>query len=402
MGRSVHVVTLVALACLPPAALTQRPTEPPQAPTAAISLAGLSAGADRGADAAGPAADATPPPPRPRVRTVTLALTGDVLVHDNVWASAAREAAGSRADFDFRPLLAPLRPRLSGADLALCHLETPIAPEGGPYSGYPLFSAPEEVVPALAWVGYDACSTASNHTVDRGFSGITRTLDVLDATGLRHTGSARSPAEARRIVELRSRGLRIAWLSSTYGTNGMPIDADKPWSVDLIDVPRILDDARRARALGADAVVVALHWGDEYSHSPSAFQLDVADRLTRAGVIDLVYGHHAHVVQPIRRVNGTWVVFGLGNLLAGQGTTAPGVADGMIAEVTLRQRGLPGAWGPVRVQRPSYAPTHIDYSDPRGEFRVYDVRRALSRPGLDATTRAELLASRAATAAVLG
>ena len=395
------MLTLVALACLPPALLTPWPVGPPSEPVAAVRLAGEQSSAVPGDPDPGAAVDPATRPPRPRVRTVALALTGDVLVHDNVWASAGREAAGSRAAFDFRPLLASLRPRISGADLAICHLETPLAPRGGPYSGYPLFAAPQEVVPALAWVGYDACSTASNHTVDEGFAGVTRTLDVLDTTGLQHTGSARTPAEARRIVVLRSHGLRVAWLSYTYGTNGMPVDADKPWSVNLIDVPRILDDARRARAHGADAVLVALHWGDEYSHSPSTFQLDVADRLTRSGEVDLVYGHHAHVVQPIRRVNGTWVVFGLGNLLAGQGTTAPGVSDGMVAEVTLRQRGRPGHWGPVRVLRPSYAPTHIDYADPHGEFRVYDVDRALALGGLDAATRAELLASRAATAAVL-
>ena len=144
-------------------------------------------------------------------------------------------------------------------------------------------------------------------------------------------------------------------------------------------------------------MLVALHWGDEYSHSPSAYQLDVADRLTRSPDITLVYGHHAHVVQPIRRLHGTWVVFGLGNLLAGQGTTAPGVADGMLAQVTLRQRGD----GPVRVLPPTYRPTHIDYSDPHGEFRVYDVRRALAGH-LDPGTRGELRASLASTRAVVG
>jgi poly-gamma-glutamate synthesis protein (capsule biosynthesis protein) len=178
----------------------------------------------------------------------------------------------------------------------------------------------------------------------------------------------------------------------------MPVDADKPWSVDLIDVPRILREARRARAAGADAVLVALHWGDEYSHAPSAYQRDVADRLTRSPDVTLVYGHHAHVVQPIRRVNGTWVIYGLGNLLAGQRNTAPGVNDGVVGLVTLRQRGS----GPVRVLPPTYRPTYIDESDPRGEFRVYDVRRALADPRLDAQTRAELRASLARTDAVMG
>ena len=346
---------------------------------ACLPLALLTPGVHQAGDAAGsdavavlaigtPTVAATSTAPhRPTVRTVTIAVSGDVLIHDNVWTSAQRAAARTgRGPFDFRPMLSSLRPVVSGADLALCHLETPLAPPGGPYSGYPLFSAPPQVVDALAWTGYDGCSTASNHTVDQGFAGIQRTLDDLDAVGLAHTGSARTAAEAAHTVVFHVHGLRIAWLSYTYGTNGMPIDADKPWSVNLIDASRIERDARRARAHGADAVLVALHWGDEYSHEPSAFQRDLADRLTRDKDITAIYGHHAHVVQPIERIHGTWVVFGLGNLIAGQATTAPGVNDGRIAVLTLRQRGH----HPVRVLRPSYHSTHIDDSDARGEFHV--------------------------------
>lgn len=390
MRRSVRLVAIGALALLPALLLT--PDRTGDGPGLRLSSGpdDLRLVADPSPSAVDPAADQ-----EPRLHTVTLALSGDVLIHDNVWASAARTASGR--GFDFRPMLAPLRPAISSVDLALCHLETPLAPRGGPYSGYPLFAAPAAIVPALGWVGYDGCSTASNHSVDQGFAGIGRTLDVLDAEGLRHTGTARSRAESRTTVGFTVHGMRIAWLSYAYGTNGMPVDADKPWSVNLIDVPRILADARRARAAGADAVIVALHWGDEYSHAPSAFQVDVADRLTRSKDITLVYGHHAHVVQPIRRVHGTWVIYGLGNLLAGQGTTAPGVDNGIIARVRLRQRGD----GPVRVLRPTYLPTHIDFSDPHGEFEVYDVRRALATGGLDPATRAELRASLAQTRSVM-
>lgn len=382
---------VAACGCLPLAVLA--PTTGPGAPVAgpALSLASGASGSS-----GGESGTAEPASPRPRTRTVTLALTGDVLIHDNVWASAQRSAGGR--GFDFGPMLAGLRPRLSAADLALCHLETPLAPAAGPFSGYPLFSAPPQILSALDRMGYDACSTASNHSVDQGFAGVARTLDDLDAAGLAHAGTARTPAEDRRTVLLRSHGMTIAWISATYGTNGMPVE--RPWSVDLIDVERIVAEARAARREGADAVIVALHWGDEYSHAPSAFQVDAADRLTRPGVIDLVYGHHAHVVQPIRRVHGTWVVFGLGNLLAGQGTTAEGVNDGLLVEVSLRQRGVPGDWGPVRVTPPRGFPTHIDAAGPDGEFHVYDVARALAGR-VDDGTRAELVASRAATLAVL-
>lgn len=393
---------LAGLACLPLVALAPATPDPgaplDRATRPAIALAAGSGERDGAEETPDDAPAAPREPEGPRERSVTLALTGDVLVHDNVWASARRSAEGR--GFDFRPMLAALRPRIATADLALCHLETPLAPAAGPYASYPLFSAPPQVAAALRWTGYDGCSTASNHSVDQGLVGVARTLDTLDATGLRHAGTARTPAEDRRVVLLRRQGMTVAWLAATYGTNGMPVE--RAWSVDLIDVGALLRDARRARAAGADAVVVSLHWGTEYSHVPSAFQRDVAERLTRSGLVTLVYGHHAHVVQPIRRVNGTWVVFGLGNLLAGQRTVAPGVNDGMVVEVTLRQRRSgAGGWGPVTVGRPRAFPTHIDEHGPDGEFRVWDVTSAVRGP-LDPATRAELRTSAAVTRRVVG
>lgn len=376
--RTTRRLALSVLACLPLLVLTpgtpgadapeQQPgitlaaeTEPSAAPSSESSSEPSSE----------PSSGPSTQPERPRTRTVTVAISGDILIHDNVWMSAQRLAAREgHSGFDFRPMLADLRPLVSGADLALCHLETPLAPRGGPYSSYPLFSAPPQIADALAWVGYDGCSTASNHTVDQGFAGIVRALDTLDRVGLQHTGSARTPAEAARQVVFDVHGMRIAWLSYTYGTNGMPVDADKPWSVNLIDPARIERDAHRARAAGADVVLVALHWGDEYSTTPSAYQRDLAERLTRDKDITAIYGHHAHVVQPIERLHGTWVVFGLGNLLAGQRTTAPGVDRGEVVVLTLRQRGD----GPVRVLRPTRHPTQILEHGPDGEFSVQLLR----------------------------
>ncbi len=397
MHKYARNLALATLACLPP--LWHSPglsitsgAEEPAGPQSPANVAQPHPEPDPSPDPSQP--PETRPQPAP-VRTVSIAVSGDVLIHDNVWNSAARAATGTQPGFDFRPMLSDLRPRISAADLAICHLEVPLAPRPGPFSSYPLFSAPPQVVDALRWVGYDACSTASNHSVDQGFLGVKRTVAALDEAGLKHTGTASSPDPAP--VVFAQSGMRIAWLSYTYGTNGMPVDADKPWSVNLIDVPRIRSAARDARRAGADAVIVALHWGDEYAHDPSAYQLDIAKRLTRGTDVSLVYGHHAHVVQPIRKINGTWVIFGLGNLLAGQGTTAPGVESGIIGKFTLRQRGD----GPVRIGRPTYAPTYIDYSDSAGEFKVYDVRRALGRGDLNGATRAELAASRAQTDGVM-
>ena len=121
-------------------------------------------------------------------------------------------------------------------------------------------------------------------------------------------------------------------------------------------------------------MVVALHWGDEYSQVPSDYQLTVADEVTRSRDVDLVYGHHAHVVQPVRKVNGTWVAFGLGNFVAEQETEVVGIYEGMIAQFDL----IPRRSGQVDVRWAAYRPTYITRYDPaRPRMRVHDIDAAL-------------------------
>ncbi|MBA3620350.1 MAG: CapA family protein, partial [Acidothermales bacterium] len=117
-------------------------------------------------------------------------MSGDVLLHEGLWSTARLDAAAAgEPGMDFRPLLASMRPVLSGADLAICHMETPLAPPGGPYAGYPSFSAPPQIAPALEWAGFDVCTTASNHSLDQGVEGLRRTLETLDRNGLDYAGT---------------------------------------------------------------------------------------------------------------------------------------------------------------------------------------------------------------------
>jgi poly-gamma-glutamate capsule biosynthesis protein CapA/YwtB (metallophosphatase superfamily) len=183
-----------------------------------------------------------------------------------------------------------------GVALALCHVEVPIG--AGPPSPYPRLNAPAELAAAIAWTGWDACDTASNHTLDKGQAGVEATLRALDAAGIRHTGSARSSGAARRILTLEARGLRIALLAYTDSTNGLSLPY--PWSVNLLDRARVAQDASRARARGADLVLANFHWGSEYAHRPSPGQVALADDLLRRGVVDAIVGQGPHVVQQIR------------------------------------------------------------------------------------------------------
>jgi hypothetical protein len=291
---------------------------------------------------------------KPRVQTFDIVASGDLLIHGPVWQ---RAYLNGRGHYDFRPMFRAIRPIVRRAALALCHVETPMG-AGGP-SGYPVFNSPPELARAIAWTGWDACSTASNHAVDKGQYGIETTALSLDRAGVRHTGSFRSPAEARRTLIVRVRGLRIAFLSYTYGTNGVP--APHSWSVNLISRAKVVADAKRARRRGADFVIANFHWGDEYSHATNAQQRTLARHLLRRRVVDLIVGQHAHVVQPIQRIARRFIVFGEGNLLSNQTSACcPAESqDGLIAVIHVRAVGRKATvtgvdYVPTRVRHPDY------------------------------------------------
>lgn len=331
---------------------------------------------------------ATPTPSGPR--NVTVVMNGDMLLHNGLWYGAQLDAARTgRGPMDFRPLLADLQPVIKGADLAVCHMETPLAPRGGPYKNFPLFSVPPQIAPALKWAGYDACTTASNHSVDQGFEGVVRTLKELRGAGLGATGTATTQAASEQPLVIDAGGVTVGIVSASYGTNGLPLPPGKPWSVNLIDVGKIRAQAALARAEGAEIVLAALHWGNEYQHSPSDYQTELADKITKLADIDLVYGHHAHVVQPFDKVNGTWVLYGLGNAVAQQDAAKDELYDGVTARVTFTEQ----PDGRFTVGKLEYFPTRITKYAPGTSMRLLDVRRSLADPG-KASRHAELRAAR--------
>lgn len=324
--------------------------------------------------------------------TRTLAFGGDILTHMPLVAAAQGYGAASGTPYDFGPMLAPLAPVVSGVDLALCHLEVPLVGDGQQVSGYPSFHAPRELAGALAGAGYDGCSTASNHSLDGGRPAIDATLGTFDALGLGHVGTARSPEEdlAPRLYSLD--GVVVAHLSYAYGFNGYEPPADAPWVVDRIDPAAIARDAAAARAAGAHLVVVSLHWGTEYQHDPDAFQRDTAAAVTAIDDVDLVIGHHAHVVQPIEQIGDTWVVFGLGNQLSNQSQDER--RDGLTVVVTV----VGPAGGRMGVRSIEAVPTYVDLAT----YEVLPTAPTLARPDLDPGLRSQLEASQSRTMEVVG
>lgn len=337
-----------------------------------------------------PAATPLSIPPTPTavpVTTRTMLFSGDVLSHTPVMAQARRYGEQSELDYDYRPMFAEVAPRIGRADLAICVLETPVSADNVGLTGYPTFEAPRELPDALVNAGYDGCSTASNHSFDRGADGVAVTLQEMDRVGLGHAGMARSADEAGEPQLYSLGGVTVAHLSYTYSLNGFVLPDDQPWLVDLNDVEAIVTEAARARVAGADIVVLSIQWGNEYQRAPSAEQLLLADALTASGVIDVIIGNHVHVVQPVSVVNGVPVVYGLGNSLSNQSDNCcrTGTQDGVMVEVTVQGNDALG----FKVAGLAFAPTWVDRSD----YTIVDLLAALDDSSLDPTVRAVYQAS---------
>ena len=210
--------------------------------------------------------------------TLELIFAGDIMTH----GPQIRAAAQSDGSYDFAQSFGLVRPAIERADLAIGNLETTFG--GKPYSGYPMFSSPEALAVALREAGFDVLTTSNNHSCDRRGYGITHTIDVLDSLGIATTGSYRNLNErpARTPLIQSVRGIKLAILAYTYGTNGLPIP--HPTVIDTISKEHIAADLRRADSLGAEYKIVQIHWGNEYEKSPNRAQRELAQWLADQGV----------------------------------------------------------------------------------------------------------------------
>lgn len=297
-------------------------------------LTGCGSAPSTPADASEPP-EATEPVVQPNIVS-TLAVCGDAMSHMPQTRDAYDSQAGA---YDYKPMIRFAKPWIEQADYAVVNLETTFA--GGPdYSGFPAFNTPDALGDALKDAGFDLVSTANNHCLDRGYDGMVRTLDVLDNLGLAHVGTYRSAEEraAQNGVHVADvGGIKVAFLSYTYGTNGIPVSKSHPDTVNILhtdymsdaqvlDTARIADDLSAAEALSPDLIAVIVHWGVEYQTTQNEHQEEIADFLFDHGA-DVILGSHPHVLQPMETRtltdrDGTthtgFVCWSLGNFISSQ------------------------------------------------------------------------------------
>jgi poly-gamma-glutamate synthesis protein (capsule biosynthesis protein) len=263
----------------------------------------------------------------------TMSFNGDLLFHPGLW-NKFKSPSGLDGEFDFTELFEELTPYFNESDINICNFETPIAPEGGPYVGYPVFNIPPVVADYAAKAGYNTCTHATNHSFDRGTAGIERMWDRLAKLGINQVGSYKDEETSKHPLLVSTPGGTLGLVSGSVSLNAQTPDFD--WQVDRMrddaasrakDVANAERKADEARANGANVVVLVLHSVQEYIDYADSWQLSSAHELADSGKFDFIYFHGSHSVQPVELYQNatgkqTWIIYGVGNAVTESADTA--------------------------------------------------------------------------------
>jgi poly-gamma-glutamate synthesis protein (capsule biosynthesis protein) len=258
--------------------------------------------------------------PNDSIITIRIAATGDIMCHSPEFNSAKV----STDSFDFTPVYRYVNKYLHDADFTIGNLETVTAGKNKKYSGYPFFNSPDQFIQGVKNAGFNLVTTSNNHALDRGESGVTRTIKELINYNLNYTGTFISQRDRDSIRIFDIKGIKTAFLSYSYGTNGNPIPRGKKYLINIIDANLIREDIAGARKLGSELVVVYFHFGREYEREPIEFQKELVKKTVEFGA-DIILGGHPHVIEPAAfykttnaRLDSGFVIYSLGNFLSNQ------------------------------------------------------------------------------------
>lgn len=317
----------------------------------------------------------------PDPTTIHISAIGDIMCHltnvKNAYNSTSK-------DYDFSNVFKNIKDYTKNADITVGNLETTFAGKSRGYTGYPTFNTPEVLGKNLKSIGVDVLSTANNHCMDKGYSGLVSTLDFLDEYGLDYTGTSRSAEEQNTILIKDVNGIKIAFLAYTYGTNGITVPKDKSYSVNLIDKALIKEHIELAKAQNVDVICVNMHWGTEYKLKPTSSQEDLADFLFENGV-DIILGSHPHVLEKMEKrtitlKDGTkkdgFVIYSLGNFVSGQ--IYANTKSTVILDIKITKNND----GKISIDSVNYTPVYLydkgANSKSRTRYTLIDIEKSIS------------------------
>jgi len=253
--------------------------------------------------------------------SISISVVGDLMCHSPQF----QYAQVSKDSFDFSPVYRNVKKYLSSSDFTFGNLETVTAgKEKGGYTGYPFFNTPSSYISALKVVGFDLLVTANNHSLDRSEKGVLKTIDEIKSRNINYVGTYTSQRDRDSIRIFMIKGIRIAFLAYSYGTNGNPIPKGKNYLINLINYDLIEKDISSSKLNGAELVLVHFHFGEEYKREPVQFQKDVVNKTIELGA-DIIIGGHPHVLQPINfyktkneKLDSGFVAYSMGNFFSNQ------------------------------------------------------------------------------------
>ncbi len=314
--------------------------------------------------------------------TLNMTVTGDVLCHNTQYFDAY-EPNGDTYDFSY--VFEDIKKYFDNSDIAIGTIETSFAGKEIGYSNYPTFNSPAELARDLKELGYDIFATASNHCLDKGYNGLVKTLETLDNVGIEHMGTYSSEEKSQEILIKEVKGIKIAFLNYTYGTNGIPIPEGKEYAVNLIDKDKMKSDIDKAKSEGSELICVNMHWGEEYRQTPTEEQKELADFLFENGA-DLILGSHTHCLEPMEKrtvtlEDGTtkdgFVVYSLGNFMSGQ--NADYTRQSVILDIQITKHGEDGKF---TIDSVNYTPIYM-YNIYNGKslkkFKVMDIEEEIKK-----------------------
>ena len=275
----------------------------------------------------------SPKPPKKETYTANMIMVGDALIHSSVYKDAHRLA--NYDGYDFKPQIELIKEKVLGHEIAYYNQETILGGTSLGLSDYPTFNSPQEFGDAMLDAGFNLVSLATNHTVDRGKKAVLSSREYWNTKSSVQAVGSYSSLEEKKELEtkvLSVNNITYAMLNYTYGTNGMPVADDYlvnvwPTDTDRINNPEtdtkyqayketVKNDIATIRDK-VDVLIVAMHWGVEYTHTPTKYEKDMAEFLSENNV-DIVIGTHPHVIQPVEWVGDTLVFYSLGNFISAQ------------------------------------------------------------------------------------